>query len=202
MARDINSPDYTIGVIGTGTMGRGIAQIAVTGGLRVRMYDAQDGAAAAAGEFVNRMIDRAAEKGQMTAEAAAKANARLEIVHALSDFAGCALVVEAIVENLDIKRALFRELEGIVGDDTILASNTSSLSVTQIAAGCAKPERVAGYHFFNPVPLLKVVEVIDGQLTAPWVADKLDAIARKCGHEPVRTQDSPGFLVNHAGRGL
>jgi 3-hydroxybutyryl-CoA dehydrogenase len=202
MARDVNSPDYIIGVIGTGTMGRGIAQIAVAGGFHVRMYDAQEGAAAAAQEFVGRMINRAAEKGQMTAEAAAKAVGRLEIVSTLKQFAGCAMVVEAIVENLDIKRSLFRELEGIVGDDTILASNTSSLSVTQIAAGCDKPERVAGYHFFNPVPLLKVVEVVDGQLTAPWVADRLDAIARKCGHEPVRTQDTPGFLVNHAGRGL
>ncbi len=202
MAQDVNSPDYTIGVIGTGTMGRGIAQIAVVGGYRVKMFDAQDGAAAQAEEFVHRMVNRAAEKGQMSEDDAAAANGRLDIAATLADFAGCGMVVEAIVENLDIKRELFRELEGIVAEDTILASNTSSLSVTQIAAGCARPERVAGYHFFNPVPLLKVVEVVDGQMTAPWVADKLDAIARKCGQEPVRTQDTPGFLVNHAGRGL
>lgn len=202
MAQDANSPDDTIGVIGTGTMGRGIAQIAVTGGYRVKMYDAQEGAAGKAAEFVHRMIGRAAEKGQMSDDDAAAAKGRLEIAGGLADFAGCALVVEAIVEDLEVKRDLFRRLEEIVAEDAILASNTSSLSVTQIAAGCTRPERVAGYHFFNPVPLLKVVEVVDGQLTAPWVADRLDAIARRCGHEPVRTQDTPGFLVNHAGRGL
>lgn len=202
MAQDLNSPKFVIGVIGTGTMGRGIAQIAVTGGFRVKMYDAQDGAADKAQEFITRMISRAAEKGQMSEDDAAIANGRLEIVDSLADLADCGMVVEAIVENLDVKRKVFSELEGIVAEDAILASNTSSLSVTQIAAGCAKPERVAGFHFFNPVPLLKVVEVVDGQLTASWVADKLDAIARKCGHDPVRTQDTPGFLVNHAGRGL
>lgn len=202
MAQDVNSPDYTIGVIGTGTMGRGIVQIGLTGGFKVRMYDAKEGAAPAAEEFIHRMINRAAEKEQITSDEAAAANARLEIVDSLDRFAGCDMVVEAIVEDLEIKRSLFRELEGILAEDAILASNTSSLSVTQIAAGCAHPERVAGFHFFNPVPLLKVVEVVSGEMTEPRVADALDAIARKCGHEPVRTADTPGFLVNHAGRGL
>lgn len=202
MALDVNSPDYTIGVIGTGTMGRGIAQIGVAGGFRVKMFDAQDGAAAKAEEFIHRMINRAAEKGQMSEDDAATANGRLQVVGSLAEFADCGMVVEAIVENLDIKRGLVKELEAIVAEDAILASNTSSLSVTQIAAEAARPERIGGFHFFNPVPLLKVVEVVNGQMTAPWVADKLDAIARKCGHEPVRTQDTPGFLVNHAGRGL
>ena len=202
MAQDVKSKGYVIGVIGTGTMGRGIAQIAVAGGFRVKMYDAQEGAAAKAEEFVHRMINRAAEKGQMSEDEAAVANGRLEIVDGLDAFSDCGMVVEAIVENLGIKRKLFAELEGIVAGDAILASNTSSLSVTQIAAGVGKPERVAGFHFFNPVPLLKVVEVVDGQLTAPWVGDALDKIARRCGHDPVRTQDTPGFLVNHAGRGL
>jgi len=202
MAQDVNSPDFVIGIIGTGTMGRGIAQISVTGGFKVKMFDAQEGAADKAQEFITRMVSRAAEKGQVSEEDAAASNGRLQIVGALSDLSDCGMIVEAIVENLDVKRKVFSELEGYVGDDTILASNTSSLSVTQIAAGCAKPERVAGFHFFNPVPLLKVVEVVDGQMTAPWVADKLDAISRKCGHDPVRTQDTPGFLVNHAGRGL
>ena len=115
---------------------------------------------------------------------------------------GADIVVEAIVEELEAKRRLFGDLESIVSDDCILASNTSSLSVTAIAADCDRPERVAGYHFFNPVPLLKVVEVVDGLLTAPWVGDVLDAVARRCGHRPVRAKDSPGFLVNHAGRGF
>ena len=198
----IDSPEFAIGVVGTGTMGRGIAQIAVTGGFRVKMFDAQAGAADAAREFVNRMIDRAAEKGRMSSGDASAATGRLQIAGALADLAGCGLVVEAIVENLEAKRALFQELEGIVSDDAILATNTSSLSVTRIAAACVRPERIAGYHFFNPVPLLKVVEVVAGELTAPEVVDALDAVARKCGHEPVRTRDTPGFLVNHAGRGL
>ena len=180
MAYDVNSPDFTIGVIGTGTMGRGIAQISVTGGFKVKMFDAQEGAADKAREFINRMVSRAAEKGQMSEADAAAANGRLQIIGSLAEMADCGMVVEAIVENLDIKRAVFGELEGIVADDTILASNTSSLSVTQIAAGCMKPERVAGFHFFNPVPLLKVVEVVDGEMTAPWVGDKLDA-KRKVG---------------------
>ena len=202
MAQDINSPEFTIGVIGTGTMGRGIAQISLTGGFKVKIFDAQEGAADKAQEFINRMVNRSAEKGQISEEEAVAATGRLQIIGSLTEMADCGIVVEAIVENLDVKRAVFCELEGVVAQDAILASNTSSLSVTQIAAGCVTPERVAGFHFFNPVPLLKVVEVVDGEMTAPWVTEKLNAVARKCGHEPVRTQDSPGFLVNHAGRGL
>ncbi len=147
MAQDVNSPKFVIGVIGAGTMGRGIAQIAVIGGFTVKMFDAQEGAADKAQEFIARMINRAAEKGQMSEDAAAIANGRLEIVDTLADLADCGMVVEAIVENLDVKRKVFAELEGLVAEDTILASNTSSLSVTQIAAGCTRPERVAGFHF-------------------------------------------------------
>jgi 3-hydroxybutyryl-CoA dehydrogenase len=138
MVQDINSPKYTIGVIGTGTMGRGIAQISVTGGFRVKMFDAQEGAAREAHEFITRMVSRAAEKGQMSEADAAAANGRLQIVSSLAEMADCGMVIEAIVENLDVKRAVFGELEGIVTGDAILASNTSSLSVTQIAARCAK----------------------------------------------------------------
>ena len=202
MALDAASPDYVIGVVGTGTMGRGIAQIAAAGGYTVRMYDAMDGAADKAHEFISRMINRAAEKGTISEDDAAAAVGRLEIVGAIADMKGANLVVEAALEDLDIKRELFQALEAAVDDDCILASNTSSLSVTAIASACDKPGRVAGYHFFNPVPLLKVVEVVDGVLTEPWVGDALDKVARKCGHEPVRAQDTPGFLVNHAGRGF
>jgi 3-hydroxybutyryl-CoA dehydrogenase len=124
----------------------------------------------------------------------------LHIVETLDGLAGASLIVEAIVEDLDVKKALYAALEAIVAEDCILASNTSSLSVTAIAAACQRPGRVAGYHFFNPVPLLKVVEVVDGVLTEPWVGDALDKVAKRCGHAPVRASDSPGFLVNHAGR--
>jgi 3-hydroxybutyryl-CoA dehydrogenase len=202
MAVDPASPEYTIGVIGAGTMGRGIAQIAVSGGINVKLYDGFEGASKSGQAFVARMVNRAAEKGNITQEDAAAAIARLEIVDSLDGLAGVNLVIEAIIEDLDIKKDLFAQLEKIVSPDCILASNTSSLSVTAIAAGCEKPGRVAGYHFFNPVPLLKVVEVIAGVLTDGWACDALDKIAQRCGHEPVRTQDSPGFLVNHAGRGF
>ena len=172
------------------------------GGSAVKLYDTRDGAAAEASAFVARMLRRAAEKGGMTEGAAEAAIGRLAIVEGLDAMAGADIVVEAIVEDIEAKKRLFAELEAIVPEDCVLASNTSSLSVTAIAADCARPERVAGYHFFNPVPLLKVVEVVDGLLTAPWVGDVLDAVARRCGHRPVRAEDSPGFLVNHAGRGL
>ncbi len=111
------------------------------------------------------------------------------------------MLVEAIVENLEVKRRLFASLEDIVGADCVLATNTSSLSVTGIAAACRRPQRVAGFHFFNPVPLMKLVEVIDGLLAEPWVAEALMALALRFGHTPVRAKDTPGFIVNHAGRG-
>ncbi len=202
MARNVESPEFLVGVVGTGVMGRGIVQIALTGGFRVKMHDQDGGQLEKAKDFVQAMIRRAAEKGRMTDDDATEAAARLELVGDLAGLADCDLVVEAVVEDLEAKRALFRRLEEIVSGDACLASNTSSLSVTRIAAACTRPGRVAGCHFFNPVPLLKVVEVVGGQLTEPATLDALDAVARRCGHEPVRTQDSPGFLVNHAGRGF
>ena len=202
MAKDPAAANYTIGIIGTGTMGRGIAQIMAAGGMKVLLFDNLDGAAEDARAFAERMLNRAAEKGNMTADEATAAAARMTVAGALSAMADADLVVEAVVEDLDVKQGLLRELEGIVGPDCILATNTSSLSVTAIASAADKPERVAGYHFFNPVPLLPLVEVVDGLLTAPWVADALVKAARRAGHEPVRAKDTPGFLVNHAGRGL
>ncbi len=193
-------PDFTIGVIGTGTMGRGIAQIAVAAGFNVRLYDSRPDATGEAAGFVGKMLARAAEKAQITAGAAKAATARLKPVASPAELAGCDMVVEAIVEALAPKQALFQELEAIIAPTSILATNTSSLSVTAIAAGCRHPARVAGWHFFNPVPLLKLVEVVDGLLTDPDVLDVLDTVSRRCGHTPVRAKDTPGFLVNHAGR--
>ena len=194
----------TIGIVGSGTMGRGIAQISAVGGLRVKLSDTADGAAEAARDFVVKMLDRGVEKGRMSADDAAAAKARIEVLPAgdISPLADCDLVVEAIVENLDIKRRLFAALEAVVSEDCILATNTSSLSVTAIAAGCDRPARVAGFHFFNPVPLMKIVEVVSGVLTDDAVRDALVAAARRMGHAPVLATDTPGFLVNHAGRGF
>ncbi len=202
MTIDPHSPGLALGVVGAGTMGRGIAQIAAAGGIAVRLFDTRGGAVDEAAAFIARMLRRAVEKGSMAGADAEAAIGRVAVVGGLDELAGVDIAVEAIVEDLDAKKRLFAELEAVISDDSILASNTSSLSVTAIAAGCRLPARVAGFHFFNPVPLLKVVEVVDGLLTAPWVGEALDAVARRCGHRPVRAKDSPGFLVNHAGRGL
>ncbi|OAD17675.1 3-hydroxyacyl-CoA dehydrogenase [Achromobacter insolitus] len=192
----------TIGVVGAGAMGRGIAQIAAQAGLRVRLYDTSADAVAAARESLQQTWEKLAQKGKMSAADAQAALERVESATALTDMSNCQLVVEAIVERLDVKRDLFAALEGVVAEDCILASNTSSLSITAIAAACKRPQRVAGYHFFNPVALMKVVEVIDGLRSAPEVGDALAELARRMGHTPVRAKDMPGFIVNHAGRGM
>jgi 3-hydroxybutyryl-CoA dehydrogenase len=164
--------------------------------------DTRPGAADEARDFVAKMLARAAEKGGMSKADADAATARIRVTQSLAEFRDCHMVVEAIVENLDAKRALFAELEGIVGPECILATNTSSMSVTTIAAKLKTPQRFAGLHFFNPVPLMKLVEVIDGLLTENWVSEALMAIGRRMTREPVRLTDAPGFLVNQVGRGF
>ncbi len=201
MKPEIHPPAPILGIAGAGAMGRGIAQIAAQAGLRVLIFDLQAGAAAAARDTIAATLSGLAAKGKISAADAETATARIEPAAALEAFAPCQVVIEAIVEKLEAKRQLFTALEGIVGEDCILASNTSSLSVTEIAAACRRPGRVAGYHFFNPVPLMKVVEVIDALLTEPWVGEALAGLARRMGHAPVRAKETPGFIVNHAGRG-
>jgi len=197
---DPNRSDLTAGVAGTGTMGRGIAQVLAQSGARTLVFDAQPGAARKAKDSIAQSLGKLAEKGRLAAGDAEKTLSRIEIADSLEGLAGAHLVVEAIVEDLAAKRELFSALEKIVKDDCILASNTSSLSVTAMAAACKRPGRVAGYHFFNPVPVMKIVEVVDGTLTEPWAGDALTGLARRFGHTPVRCKDSPGFVVNHAGR--
>lgn len=201
MGFDANRPDLLIGVIGAGAMGRGIAQVAAAGGIRVRLTDAKPGAAQEAHKFIDGMLKRAAEKGSMTADEAKAAVERIQVVDSLADMKPCHAVIEAIVENPDIKQKLYAELEGIVADDCILASNTSSLSVTLLANKLKHPERFAGFHFFNPVPLMRLVEVVDGILTQPWVGDALMVLGKRMTREPVRVKDAPCFLVNQVGRG-
>jgi 3-hydroxybutyryl-CoA dehydrogenase len=199
---DIERADLTLGIVGTGAMGRGIAQIAAQAGVTVRLLDSRAGAAAQAKDELVRTFDMLAGKGRMTADAAREAGARLQVIDANEKLAGCHVIIEAIVEDLGIKKQLFAALEPIVGDDCLIASNTSSLSITAIASACKKPGRIGGFHFFNPVPLMKVVEVIDGVLTETWVGDALTKLALRMGHKPVRAADTPGFIVNHAGRGF
>ncbi len=197
---DITSATLTLSVIGAGTMGRGIAQVAAEGGIAVRIFDANAGAAEAARAFVAKMIDRQAEKGTITAAAAKVIAARVSVAADLAEAAQCDVVIEAIYEDLEAKRKLFSALEDAARPDTIIATNTSSLSVTAIAAACKKRDRTAGMHFFNPVPLMKLVEIIPGLATAPEVTDALVTLARRMGREPAISVDSPGFIVNHVGR--
>ncbi len=202
MAFDANKPGLVVAVIGTGTMGRGIVQVSAAGGMKVIAYDEKPGGAQAAKDFVAKMLERNVEKGQMSAEAAKTAIDNITVASDLDACAKADVVVEAVFERLDIKQDLFERLDAICGPEIILASNTSSLPVTAIAARTKHPERCGGMHFFNPVPLMRLVEVIPGLKTAQWVSDALMAIGRRMTREPVLCVDSPGFLVNHIGRGL
>jgi 3-hydroxybutyryl-CoA dehydrogenase len=170
---DVSRADLVAGVAGSGTMGRGIVQVLAQCGLRTLVFDAQPEAAQRAKLALRDTLEKLVQRGKLEPTAADGALGRIEIVERLEALAPCHLVVEAIVEDLAAKRELFSKLEGIVGAECILASNTSSLSVTAMAAACKRPQRVAGYHFFNPVPVMKIVEVVAGELTGAWVTDAL-----------------------------
>jgi len=189
------------GIVGTGAMGRGIAQMAAQAGSEVILFDVQEGAAQKAHDALLSTWQTLVAKGKLDAATAQACAGRLKQARALADLSLCDLVVEAIVERLDVKQRLFLELEAVVGPDAVLATNTSSLSVTAIGAALKRPSQLAGYHFFNPVPLMRVVEVIAGLKTSPQVCARLAEYSRQFGHTPVSAQDTPGFIVNHAGRG-
>jgi len=192
-----------IRVIGTGVMGRGIAQWAATAGHTVELADARGEAVGEAIGFIAGLLDRAVHKGRMTEPEAGEIRARLVPLDAVSAPGDDVdLVIEAIREDLDTKASLFGELEAVLPPTTIFATNTSSLPVTRIAATLADPSRLAGLHFFNPVPLMKIVEVVPGAATRPDIPGTLAGLVRASGHRAVTVADTPGFLVNHAGRGL
>ena len=190
----------SIGIIGSGVMGTGIVQIAIQSGHDVYLYDQNTQALQQAQQRLHDTFDKLIAKGKLNSAQVKQFLARLHIANELASLKSCDLVIEAIIENLEIKQTLFQQLEDIVSPNTILASNTSSLSITAIAAPCRHPERVIGYHFFNPVPLMKVVEVICGLRTDTKIAEQLSDLANKMGHRPVQTKDTPGFIINHAGR--
>ena len=189
-----------IGVVGSGAMGTGIAQVAAVAGHTVLLFDARDGAAQAACDSIRKVLTTLVDKGRMTSEQATAAVSRLHAASSLSEFKQSALVVEAIVENLEMKQQLFTSLEAIVTNDCILATNTSSISITSIGAKLKHPARLVGMHFFNPVPLMALVEVISGLATSPAVADCIDATAKAWGKLPVRATSTPGFIVNRVAR--
>ncbi|SJN39847.1 3-hydroxyacyl-CoA dehydrogenase [Psychrobacter sp. JB385] len=190
----------SLAIIGTGVMGMGIAQIAAQAGIQVLLFDAKTGAAAQGRQSLQTMLEKLTAKGKFTDAQLQSALENLIVIDNIANISTVDVVVEAIVENLEIKQQLFKQLESIVPAETILATNTSSLAVTAIAANCVHPERVAGFHFFNPVPLMKIVEVIPGLSTHPSVVETLTALATRMGHLGVVAKDTPGFIVNHGGR--
>jgi 3-hydroxybutyryl-CoA dehydrogenase len=195
----VSSPDR-IGVLGAGTMGAGIAQVAIEAGLRVAVLDPVDGAYDRARDRIGGFLERKVAKGQLHAGEADAALARMAESGSIADLAATGFVIEAIPEDLDLKRDAFRRLSAAAPAGTILATNTSSLSVEQIAVAAARPERVVGMHFFNPVPLMALVEVIAAPRTERGVVDTTRALAQRLGKTPVEAADTPGFIVNRVAR--
>jgi len=187
-----------VGIIGSGAMGSGIAQVAAMAGHKVLLYDSNAQALQKAESQLSTTLQKLQEKGKI-ADAAAILN-RFQFISSITDLASCNLIIEAIIEKLEIKKAVFTQLEQLVSADCILATNTSSLSVTSIAAACQKPERVLGLHFFNPAPLMALVEIIPAIQTHADVATKAKTLMLAWGKTPVITKDTPGFIVNRIAR--
>jgi len=185
-----------VGVVGLGTMGAGIAQVCVQAGVETVGREISEELAARGRNTIAHYLGRAVARERITEEEHEEALGRLSLTTELGDLAGCDLVIEAIVEDLDAKRALFAELDGIVAATAVLATNTSALSVSEIASTTSRPERVLGLHFFNPAPVLKLVEVVRTGLTAPEVFDAAYAFVQRVGKEPIECNDTPGFVVN------
>ncbi len=192
--------DTPLLVVGAGIMGSGIAQVAAQAGHAVWLHDARAGAAAAARDKLAATLDGLVAKGRLAAADAQAALARITPIESLDAAKGARVVVEAIVEDLAAKRALFAQLEALLADDAILATNTSSISVTAIANGLQRPGRLVGMHFFNPVPLMKLVEVVSGLRTEPGVAEAIHALAGAWGKTAVFARSTPGFIVNRIAR--
>ncbi|MFI1729095.1 3-hydroxyacyl-CoA dehydrogenase [Streptomyces acidicola] len=196
-ALDLSSP---VAVVGAGTMGQGIAQVASVAGHPVRLYDAVPGRAREAAAAIGARLDRLVEKERLTGADRDAAMAGLRPAESLAELADCGLVVEAVLERLDVKQELLRELEEVVGEDCLLATNTSSLSVTAIGGALRNPGRFVGLHFFNPAPLLPLVEVVSGFATDVTSATRAYETARAWGKTPVACADTPGFIVNRIAR--
>ena len=185
-----------VGVVGLGSMGSGIAQLAVEAGLETIGREVDLARAEAARDKIAHFLTRKVEKGRLTTDARDAAVGRLELTTELADLAGCDVVIEAAFEDLSVKHELFRALESIVRDDAILATNTSALSVTEIASVLEVPERAVGMHFFNPAPLMPLVEIVRAERTSEAVWDAAFELGARLGKTPIRCSDTPGFVVN------
>ncbi|WP_025772505.1 3-hydroxybutyryl-CoA dehydrogenase [Thioalkalivibrio sp. HK1] len=186
----------TIGIVGAGTMGRGIAQVCIQRGFDVALNDVDAKALEKAAAAIEKQLARAVEKGRISAEDQAAAMSRLRLAPSLEDLAEVDLCIEAATENPDLKLDLFRALEGVCSKEAIIASNTSSISLTRIAGVCTLPERVIGMHFFNPVPVMELVELIRALQTSDATFDAVSAFSERLGKSVVSVKDSPGFVVN------
>ncbi|MFF6980177.1 3-hydroxyacyl-CoA dehydrogenase family protein [Streptomyces sp. NPDC008343] len=192
----MTTQERTVAVLGAGTMGSGIATVAVRAGYRTIIHDLDEGNLSRGVESVRGFLAKSARLGKLTQEQADAAAGRIEGTTELSDLASAGVVIEAIYENLGAKKELFAELDGIVGERILIHTNTSTLSVTAIAAGSKRPERVVGTHYCNPAPLMKLVEVADGHHTASWAHDATIEFLESLGKTTVTTKDRPGFIVN------
>ena len=186
----------SVGVVGAGQMGNGIAHVAAASGLAVVLADVDAGLVARGRATIEKNLDREISKGRRTASEKESALGRIETTTDLTKLSGADLIVEAIVENEGVKKELFRKLDGLCPPGTILASNTSSISITRLAASTGRPDRFIGMHFMNPVPLMELVEVIRGIATSDETAAAVDGLARRMGKTPVSCNDSPGFVSN------
>ncbi|QIN78753.1 3-hydroxybutyryl-CoA dehydrogenase [Rubrobacter marinus] len=189
-----------VGVVGAGTMGAGIAESAALAGMSVVMLDVGEDALARGRQTIEKDLDRRVKKGRISEAERAGILGRVTPTTSMGDLAGIPLVVEAVVEDMDLKKKVFADLEGVVGEDAVLASNTSSLSVAGIATGVSRPERVVGMHFFNPVPAMKLVEVVSGPSTSPEAVRRTEEVSERLGKTPIRVSDTPGFVVNRVAR--
>ena len=185
-----------VGVAGCGLMGSGIAEVSAKAGFEVVVREIDQGALAAGRKRIEKSLDRAVSKGKLDQASRNESLARMTFTTSLDDFADCDLVVEAIIESLDVKKKLFGYLDGICGGDTIFASNTSSLTVTDMAAATSRPERFVGLHFFNPVPVMKLVEVVRTIVTSQETFDTVYDFAGRVGKTPIAAKDNSGFVVN------
>jgi 3-hydroxybutyryl-CoA dehydrogenase len=189
-----------LGVVGAGTMGAGIAQLGCLGGFQVTLHDSDPQALATGADRLQAALAKGAGRGLWSAGDAAAAAGRLSTTLSVDELAGSELVIEAAPEDLELKRALFDRLAAACGTDAILATNTSSLPVSEVAAAVEAPERVCGMHFFNPPPLMRLVEIVAGEYTSEYTLRRATAVARDMKREPVRASDSPGFIVNRCNR--
>ena len=189
-----------IGVIGAGTMGSGIAQVAATANFQVHVFDKQPTALERSAQQLDKILSRLVGKKRYSVEKKEGIQANINYSDSLSDLSDCNLIIEAIVERLDIKQALFKDLEKIVKEDTILASNTSSLSIASIASALQNPNRCIGMHFFNPAPLMRLVEVIPAIQTSEEVIKKSISVLKEWKKSPALAKDTPGFIVNRVAR--